>query len=68
MDEWIDTIKAAEKARVTSATIVLWCKSLPGLAIKVGGRWRVYEDVLEDILTGNYDKKDHKQNEKNKKK
>lgn len=59
MEDWINTVDAAKIAKVTRATVVLWCKRLPGVGIRVGGRWRVDPDVLEDIVCGTYDTKDY---------
>ena len=59
MSKWITTSEAASKAFVNRMTVVLWCKKYPGLAKKVGGRWRVDEKVLDSMVEGRYDKESH---------
>jgi len=56
MSKWITTSEAASKAFVNRMTVVLWCKKYQGLAKKVGGRWRVDEDVLDSMIEGRYGK------------
>lgn len=45
------TNKAAELAGVTTATIRNWISDF-GIGIKKGGRWIVFKNKLEKILSG----------------
>jgi hypothetical protein len=44
--------QAAPLAGVTRQCVTTWCKRIPGLAIRVAGRWRVDPAALDRLLTG----------------
>jgi hypothetical protein len=44
--------EAAQAASVTARTLVSWCHRYPGLAHKIGGRWRVNPAALNRLLCG----------------
>ena len=44
--------EAAQRARVTRRCVYFWCRRVPGLAVRVVGRWRLSPVVLEDLLRG----------------
>ncbi len=48
---WISVPVAAQRAEVTSSTIILWCHRY-GIGRKVGGRYRIDPDALAKLLTG----------------
>ncbi len=50
----IDTVEAAEKAGVSQETIRNWIRDFKAFKIgtKKGGRWVVYRDKLDKILSG----------------
>ena len=48
---WISVPVAAQKAEVTSSTIILWCQRY-GIGRKVAGRYRIDPDALARLLTG----------------
>jgi len=50
---------AAEIANVMPQTIANWAEKYPALGVKVMGRWRINETVLQDILAGNVPKSKH---------
>lgn len=55
-ERYITTLEAAERAEVTEATIIGWCKGrYRALGIKVGGRWRINPSVLGRVLNGTFD-------------
>ena len=49
---YLTTSKAAQEAAVAHSTIHFWIGKYPGLACKVGGRWRLDPDRLQRILDG----------------
>ena len=48
---WISVPVAAQKAEVTSSTIILWCQRY-GIGRKVAGRYRIDPDALAKLLAG----------------
>ena len=48
---YIGVPEAAEKADVSTMTIRNWIKDF-GIGIKIGGRWKVDANALQDILDG----------------
>ena len=49
---YLTTATAAHQADVHCNTILCWIEKYPGLARKVGGRWRLDPDRLQRILDG----------------
>jgi len=53
IESYITPREAAERARVSEATVINWCLGrYRSLGIKVGGRWRMNPQVLRKILDG----------------
>ncbi|MCP4763004.1 MAG: helix-turn-helix domain-containing protein [archaeon] len=48
---FIDVTPAMEKAGVSRPTLIRWCMDL-GIGLKIGGRWKVNEDKLDEVLKG----------------
>ncbi len=48
---WISVPVAAQKAEVTSSTIILWVQRY-GIGRKVAGRYRIDPDALAKLLAG----------------
>jgi hypothetical protein len=44
--------EAARRARVTRQCVTKWCDRVPGLAVRVVGRWRVDPAALDRLLRG----------------
>jgi hypothetical protein len=44
--------EAALAADVCPQTIQRWCKTIPGFARKVAGRWRIDPAAFDRLLTG----------------
>lgn len=44
--------KAAEQAGLTPRGIRRWCRRYPGLARKIGGRWRIDTATLDLLMRG----------------
>lgn len=43
---------AARRAGVTSKCVRQWCHRVPGLGVRVVGRWRINPAVLDRLLSG----------------
>lgn len=52
MSSFFTPKEASAKAEASVYTILNWCKQHPALGHKVGGRWRIKKDVLEQFLAG----------------
>lgn len=50
--EWLKTGEAASLADVTQHTIRAWILKAPLMGKRVGGRWRVRRDFIENIAAG----------------
>ena len=50
--DFLSPPKAAIRAGVNERTMQKWCERVPGLAIRVVGRWRVNPAALERLLRG----------------
>jgi len=44
--------EAATRARVTPRCVTNWCDRVPGLAVRVVGRWRIDPAALDHLLRG----------------
>lgn len=51
-NDFITPPAAARIADVTPQTATRWCRSIPGLAVRVAGRWRVDPAALDRVLAG----------------
>lgn len=50
--EFLTPAEAAIRARVTPRCVTNWCERVPGLAVRVVGRWRVNPASLDRLLQG----------------
>jgi hypothetical protein len=44
--------EAARRAHVSDRALRAWCERIPGLAVRVVGRWRVDPVALDRVLSG----------------
>ena len=51
-NDYLTPPQAAQKADVCPQTATRWCRRIPGLAVRVAGRWRVDPGALDRLLTG----------------
>lgn len=49
--DWLTVAEAAERADVSQNTVKNWVMTY-GIGIKVGGRFRIQPDKLDDVLRG----------------
>lgn len=49
---YITTTAAARQADVVPQTVLYWIQRYPGLARKIGGRWRLDPTQFQRILDG----------------
>jgi hypothetical protein len=50
--DFLTPSEAALRARVTARCVTSWCYRVPGLAVRVMGRWRVDPAALDRLLRG----------------
>lgn len=50
--QFLPPSEAALRAGVTARSVTDWCHSVPGLAVRVVGRWRVDPAALDRLLRG----------------
>ena len=51
-EQSLTSAEAAKRAGVTTRCVTTWCARVPGLAVRVVGRWRIHSAALDRLLKG----------------